>query len=57
MVKKVFIETRLCNPMTHFLKGMSKSLKNKYMVKFNVSISDNVSISNVSNSSLMYQSH
>ena len=27
MMKKMFIEFRLCNPMTYFLKGMPKSLK------------------------------
>ena len=27
MVKKMFTEIRLCNPMTYILKGMSKSLK------------------------------
>ena len=37
MMKTMFIETRLCNPMTYIFKGHVKILK-IYMVKFNVSI-------------------
>ena len=36
-MKKMFIEIRLCNPMTYSFKGHVKIVK-KYMVKFNVSI-------------------
>ena len=37
MVKKMFIEIRLCNLMTHVFKGHIKIVK-IYMVKFNVSV-------------------
>ena len=37
MVKKMFIEIRLCNPMTYVFKGDVKIVK-IYVVKFNVSI-------------------
>ena len=37
MVKKMFIEIRLCNPMTYAFKGHVKIVI-IYMVKFNVSI-------------------
>ena len=37
MVKKMLIEIRFCNPMTHIFKGHVKITK-IYMVKFNVSI-------------------
>ena len=36
MFKKMFIENRLCNPMTYFFKGGVKIVE-LYMVKFNVS--------------------
>ena len=36
MLKKMFIEIRLCNPMTYISKGDVKIVK-MYMVKFNVS--------------------
>ena len=37
MVKKMFIEIKLCNPMTYFFKGHFKIVKIN-MIKFNVSI-------------------
>ena len=37
MLKKIFIEIRLCSPMMHIFKGDVKIVK-IYMVKFNVSI-------------------
>ena len=37
LVKKIFIEIRLCNRMTYVFKGHVKIVK-IYMVKFNVSI-------------------
>ena len=37
MVKKMFIEIKLCNPMTYVFKGHFKIVKIN-MVKFNVSI-------------------
>ena len=37
MVKKMFIEIRLCNLMTYVFKGHVKFVK-IYMAKFNVSI-------------------
>ena len=37
MVKKMFIEIRLCNPKTYNFKGNVK-IAEIYMVKFNVSI-------------------
>ena len=36
-VKKIFVEIRLCNRMTHVFKGYVKIVK-IYMVKINVSI-------------------
>ena len=43
MVKKMFIEIRLCNLMTYAFKGHVKIVK-IYMVKFNVSILNRVKI-------------
>ena len=43
MLKKMFIEIRLCNPMTHIFKGDVKIVK-IYMVKFNVSILNRLKI-------------
>ena len=43
MLKKMFIEIRLCNPMTFMFKGYAKIVK-IYMVKFNVSILDRLKI-------------
>ena len=43
MVKKMFIEIRLCNPMTYIFKGHVK-IVNIYMVKFNVSILNRLKI-------------
>ena len=40
MAKKMFIEIRLCNPMTHDFKGQVEI----YMVKFNVSILNGLKI-------------
>ena len=37
MLKKMFIEIRLCNPMTYIFKGHIKIVK-IYMVKFDVSM-------------------
>ena len=37
MLKKMFIEIRLCNPITYIFKGDVKIVK-IYMVKFNVSV-------------------
>ena len=37
MVMKMFIEIRLCNPMTYIFKGHIKIVK-IYMVKFDVSM-------------------
>ena len=36
-MKKIFIEIRLCNPMTYIFNGCVKIFK-IWMVKFNVSI-------------------
>ena len=43
MVKKMFIEIRLCNPITYNFKGHVKIVKT-YMVKFNVSILNRLKI-------------
>ena len=43
MVKKIFIEIRLCNPMTHVFKGHVRIIK-IYMVKFIVSIINKLKI-------------
>ena len=43
MLKKMFIEIRLCNPMTYIFKGDVKIVK-IYMVKFNVSILNRLKI-------------
>ena len=43
MMKKVLIETSLCNPMTYVLKGLTK-IVNTYMVKFNVTFFFNVMV-------------
>ena len=43
MVKKMFIEIRLCSPMTYDFKGNVK-IDEIYMVKFNVSISNSLQI-------------
>ena len=37
MVTKMFIEIRLCNPMTHNFKGYVK-IAEIYIMKFNVSV-------------------
>ena len=39
MVKKLFIEIRLRNPMTYVFKGHVKIIE-RYMVKFNISTSN-----------------
>ena len=43
MMKTMFIETGLCNPMTYIFKGHVKILK-IYMVEFNVSILNKLKI-------------
>ena len=43
MVKKIFIEIRLCNPMTHVFKGHVRIIK-IYMMKFIVSIINKLKI-------------
>ena len=43
MVKKMFIEIRLCNPMMYIFKGDVKVIK-IYMVKFSVSILNRLKI-------------
>ena len=43
MLEKIFIEIRLCNPMTYIFKGDVKIVK-IYMVKFNVSILNRLKI-------------
>ena len=43
MMRKMFIEIRLCNPMTYIFKGHVKIIK-IYMVKFNVSILNRLKI-------------
>ena len=43
MVKKMFIEIRLCNLKTYAFKGQLKIVK-IYMVKFNVSILNRLKI-------------
>ena len=43
MMKKIFMEIRLCNLMTHVFKGHVKIVK-IYMVKFNVSILNRLKI-------------
>ena len=43
MVKKMFIEIRLCNLMTYVFKGHVKIVK-IYMAKFNVSILNRLKI-------------
>ena len=43
MLKKMFIEIRLCNPMTYIFKGDVKIVK-IYMMKFNVSILNRLKI-------------
>ena len=43
MLEKMFIEIRLCIPMTHIFKGDFKVVK-VYMVKFNVSILNRLEI-------------
>ena len=43
MVKKIFIEIRLCNPMTFVFKGQVKLIK-IYLVKFNVSVLNKLEI-------------
>ena len=43
MVKKMFIELRLCNLMAYIFKGDVKIIK-IYMVKFNVSILNRLKI-------------
>ena len=42
-MKKMFIEIRLCNLMTHVFKGHVKIVK-KYMVKFNLSVLNRLKI-------------
>ena len=43
MVKKMFIEIRLCNPITYIFKGHVKTVK-IYKVKFNVSVLNRLKI-------------
>ena len=43
MMKKMFIEIRLCNPMTYIFKGHVKIVK-IYMMKFDVSILNRLKI-------------
>ena len=43
MVKKIFTEIRLCNPMTYIFKGHVEIVK-MYIVKFNVSILNRLKI-------------
>ena len=43
MAKKMFIEIRLCNPMTYVFKGHIKIVK-IYMVNFNVSVLNRLKI-------------
>ena len=43
MLKKMFIEIRLCNPMAYIFKGDAKIVK-ICMVKFNVSILNRLKI-------------
>ena len=43
MAKKMFIEIRLCNPMTYAFKGHVKIIK-IYIVKFSVSILNRLKI-------------
>ena len=43
MLKKMFIEIRLCNPMTYIFKGDVKIVK-IYIVKLNVSILNSLKI-------------
>ena len=43
MLKKKFIEIRLCSPMTYIFKGDVKIVK-IFMVKFNVSILNRLEI-------------
>ena len=46
MVKKIFIEIRLCNPMTYDFKGYVKIVE-IYMVKVNVSILNRLKIKSI----------
>ena len=43
MMKKMFIEIRLCNPVTYNFKGHVKFVE-IYMVKFNVSVLNRLKI-------------
>ena len=44
MMRKMFIEIRLCNLLTYIFKGHVKIVKIIYMVKFNVSILNRLKI-------------
>ena len=44
MMRKMFIEIRLCNLLTYIFKGHVKIVKILYMVKFNVSILNRLKI-------------